>query len=237
MDLAMASKLCVVSDYFPSWESGGIPSQGPPSGEMELRAALDRIVDVYVYNWDKRDGVIELHDRNWFRKRAAQIPDAWIEKWQWRNELKRTGDLGIDGLAQIALLTYDQYNQNIREVEDWHSASLAAVVAGGRAPLAFYACLHPDQRSALFSESGLDVATLSADQSEALRKLLATTGVESCPKMSARPSTASGACGAGARSTHSSSGSTAGWTTSGRFTGCFRSESPSPSHRRSRRSS
>lgn len=172
LDLAQASGLCVVSDHFPvRGDGGGMPQQGPPSGEVELKTALDRIAEIHVYNWDKRDGVLEFRDRNWFRKRANQIPDAWIEKW--RDELKATGTLSIDSLSQVAQLTQEQYSANLLEDDVFTRSTLIGIATAHREPLRFYASLNSDQRDALFG-AGIDLGAISADQSEALLNLLKT---------------------------------------------------------------
>lgn len=175
LDLAHASGLCVVSDHFPGPDGRGeMPQQGPPSGEVELKKALDTIADIYIYNWDKRDGVLEFRDRNWFRKRTLQIPDAWLNRW--RDELKTTGTIGLDNLSQIAQLTQEQLSANVMYDDDFRASNLAGIVVAGREPLRFYASLQSDQRSALLTDFGLDAATLSPDQSDLLSTLLATRG-------------------------------------------------------------
>ena len=176
MDLANASKLCVVSDHFQNVPMGGMPPEmtGTPRGEMELKAALDKIGDAYVYNWDKRGSVIELRDRNWFRKRAAQIPDAWLEVW--RNELETTGTIDLDSLSQIAQLTPEQYSANVLYDDTLSRSNLIGVVISSREVLRFYASLGPEQRASLPIGSGLDVVALSSDQSDEFAKLLNTKG-------------------------------------------------------------
>lgn len=171
MDLAKASGLAVVSDYFPYREMSNMSKQDPPSGEMDVKTALEKIGDCFIYNWDKRDGAIELRDRNWFRKRALQIPDAWLDKW--RDELSTTGTIDIDSLAQIAQLTQEQLSANVYPDENLGQSNVVGVIASGREILRFYAELAADQRSGL-SSGGLDVAALTPDQSDQFSKLLST---------------------------------------------------------------
>lgn len=166
--LAEVSKLAVVSDNFGISFSAG----QPPATEMELKDLLDKIGDSYVYNWDKHSGVIELRDRNWFKKRAAQIPEEWLENW--RQELTKTGTIEIDSLAEIAALTQEQLMANVISDETLSRSSLAGTVFGGREALRFYGSLTPDQRAAIFSKSGMDFATLTPDQTAQASKLILT---------------------------------------------------------------
>jgi hypothetical protein len=156
-ELADNSKLSVVSDFFGGSGSLMMPM---PGGEYKIRQALDQIGDAYIYNWDKSGKVIEMRDRNWFKKRAAQVPDAWLEAW--KRELTKTGTLDIDSLAQMAQLTQDQINVNI--MSDQLLGRCGGVIQIEREPLRFYASLSADQRATMFSEPGLDLALLSADQ-------------------------------------------------------------------------
>ena len=170
--LAETAKLGVVSDSFGDIYGGYSPRGQVPSTEPVIKDVLDKIGDVYVYNWDKQSGIIELRDRNWFKKRAVQIPEEWLEKW--RKELTDTGTLGIDSLAQIALLTQEQLMSNVATDDVLRSGSLLGIVFGNRDILRFYGGLASDQRSMLMSKSGMDLAMLSQDQFDDLSKIIKT---------------------------------------------------------------
>lgn len=168
-DLAVESKFSVVSDSFGGFTATGqLPTPLVRAKEAKIKDVLDNIGDAYIYNWDKRGTVIELRDRNWFRKRAAQVPDAWLEKW--RSELIKTSRLDIDSLAQMAQLTQDQMNANITFDETLRECS--SVVQLNRELLRMWATLSSDQRAAMFTQSGLDIALLSPDQWTQTRALL-----------------------------------------------------------------
>ena len=152
-ELARASELPVVSDSF-----GRIPGALREHGEMKLLELLDKIADGYRYNWDKHDGVLEFRCRDWYVHRMAQIPEAWLEEW--RTALKEEGTLDIDHLSQIAMLTIEQLNVNFRTDE----VLARCVVSSRRDMLRFYAALNDQQKAMLSSESGLDLAYLSAEQ-------------------------------------------------------------------------
>ena len=164
--LAEASKLAVVSDFF----SGQTALGSVPTAKAKLKAVLESIGEAYVYNWDKRGPVIELRDRNWFRKRAIQVPDEWIEKW--RRELTTSGTVEIDTMAQIAQLTYEQITANVEEDDVLRRSDLAGRVTASRDILRFYAVLDSAQRAMLFAETGLDLALLSPDQWTQASKLI-----------------------------------------------------------------
>jgi hypothetical protein len=169
--LAEASKLAVVSDFFGGWNA---PIISVATGESELKEVLEKIGDNYTYNWDKQSGVIELRDRNWFKKRTAQIPEAWLERW--RQEFTTTGTLDIDTLSQMAVLTQEQIKVNL--ASDDVLNSVIAVIYTSREPLRLYASLSADQRAALFTTHGLDLRSLSQDQWAQAQKSWRTSGDE-----------------------------------------------------------
>ena len=167
--LAEASKLAVVSDFFGSWS---FPMGQIPAGELELEEALEKIGDNYTYNWDKRGGVIELRDRNWFKKRAAQIPEAWLDNW--RNALSKNGTLEIDDLAQIAALTQEQITANL--MGDDVLRHVIGRVYSGREVLRLYGSLDSHQRSLLFTAAGLPLRAITEDQWSQAEKSMQARG-------------------------------------------------------------
>ncbi|MCL5104653.1 MAG: hypothetical protein M1133_11160 [Armatimonadetes bacterium] len=167
--LADASKMAVVSDSF--GQQMGMLGRGYISDEeMSVREALEKIAETRHYNWDKRNGVIELRDRNWYRKRLAQIPEARIEAW--RETLKKTGTLDLDALVHIAALNQEEFNDNITSDEDLMRCNITGVYFGNRDVLRAYGALSESQRSAVFSANGLNLAILSPDQWNQLEKLI-----------------------------------------------------------------
>jgi hypothetical protein len=167
--LAETSKLGVVSDSFGSFTGMGLGGQVPTT-ETEIKTLLDKIGETYIYNWDKHSNIIELRDRNWFKKRAAQIPEAWLEAW--RKELTDTGTIDLDSLSQIAQLTQEQYTQNVMNDDALRVTSMAGIIFGSRDLLKMYGTLSTDQRSMLMSKSGIDLAMLSPDQFTQVSKLV-----------------------------------------------------------------
>jgi hypothetical protein len=163
--LAEASKFSVVSDFFPAT----LPAMGgTTAADTPLKEVLDKIAESFVYNWDKHGSVIELHDRNWFRKRAAQLPEEKLEAW--RQELIKTGTLDIDSLAQIAQLDQEQLMANIASDDILRTCMGASYSA--RDVLRLYATLSQSQRAALFADIGLDIASLSPDQMNLAAKFI-----------------------------------------------------------------
>ena len=96
------SDFSVVSDSFDRtfWELK------LPENETSVRSVLDKVEFQCRYNWERHGSVLEFHDRDWFRKRAAQIPEARLEVW--RRSVAKSGSLDIGELAEIAMLTADQ---------------------------------------------------------------------------------------------------------------------------------
>lgn len=166
--LADASKFAVVSDFFGGWS---LPMGQVPTTESELKDVLDKIGDNYTYNWDKHSNVLELRDRNWFKKRAAQIPEAWLERW--RQELTKDGTIDIDELAQMAALTQEQISVNLM-ADDILRTALGSVYSG-REILRLYGALSSDQRSMLLA-GGLNLGSLNQDQWAQAQKTIQARG-------------------------------------------------------------
>ncbi|MDH7601577.1 MAG: hypothetical protein QHI38_05440 [Armatimonadota bacterium] len=165
-ELAKVTKLSVVSDAY------GVVFSIMPSktGELELKEILDSIAQRYGSNWEKHGSVLEFRDKKWYQKRAALIPQAWIESW--RDKLKKTGTLEINDLAQIAELTPDQVTINLSSDEVLSRVNLIGIYFSNRDLLRFYGTLTEDQQTALFSTAGLDLRMLNAEQWNLAQKLI-----------------------------------------------------------------
>jgi hypothetical protein len=155
-DIADASRMSIVSDSF----DNGFGMFRFEVKEAELKDVLKKFGDSYRYNWQKSAAVIELRDREWYKKRASQIPEAWLEEW--RNAFKKTKTLDIDDLAQIAMLTQEQFVYNV--VPDETLAMVQPTIFMGRDILRLYAMLSESQRAMLFTEGGLGFGSLNQDQ-------------------------------------------------------------------------
>ena len=166
--LADAGGFAVVSDSFGKNSDGGV--MGFVKEENELGALLDKLSKQAYYNWDKRGMVIEFRDREWFRKRSAQIPEATLETW--RQTLKKTGTLDLPELAQIARLEPEQYCQNVAEDEVLGMQSLSQTIWQCRDILRLYEALNDSQRSVALAGSGLDLGTLSTDQQASVEEVI-----------------------------------------------------------------
>lgn len=156
--LAKATGFTVVSDFF-----GGMGAPGSvPAEEAEIREILEKISELYRYDWEKHPSVVEFRDKKWYQKRAAQIPEAWIEGW--RSILKTSGTLDISDLAQIAMLSYEQYSANIIPDKMLSESGLSGPIFRSRDLLRLYASLTESQRTMLFTEGGLDLRGLTPSQ-------------------------------------------------------------------------
>lgn len=164
--LAKASGFAVVSDSFEK-RFPGIAFSGQ---EVELKSVLDKIESCGHYNWDKQGTVLEFRDRDWFRKRAAQIPEAWLEPW--RKALINTDTLDIDYLSQISMLSDEQFWANILSDDVLGGIGLANLICLNRNLLKFYACMNENQRSMLLSDNGIDLPTLAPDREPLIDRLL-----------------------------------------------------------------
>ena len=78
--LQEASTFSVVSDSF-GRAFGGIGTLNV-AGEKPIKDVLKTVSETMLYNWEKHGKVLEFRDKEWYRKRAAQIPQAWIDGWR-----------------------------------------------------------------------------------------------------------------------------------------------------------
>ena len=164
--LAEKTKLNVVSDYFP----GSPPTMA--SDEKTLGEHLEAIALGYGVNWVKAGRVIRLNDREWYTKRAWEVPEVWIRYWTARG--KQNNGFQLIDLAQIGSLRDEQIDNTIMK-----NPTLVRLGAGdaarNREILRFYGMLSDEQRAQLSSQS-LPVTSLGDDQWAALQKALATRG-------------------------------------------------------------
>lgn len=156
--LAQASGFSVVSDCF-TRTSGALAVTDQDS---ELGDLLDAIGKAYRYDWDKRGEIVEFRDQRWFAKRAAQIPEEWLEKW--RGKLTDTGTLDLGDLVQMAALTEEQFSENIVADSILGKPAITVPLFTARGILRLYGSLSVSQRSSVFSRDGLDLDSLTRDQ-------------------------------------------------------------------------
>ncbi len=164
--LGKSSNFAIVSDSF----RRQIPGFSFPEKDIPLRTLLDKLASACRDNWERHGSILEFHDRDWFRKRAAQIPDAWLETW--RKVLRDNGSLDIRELSQIAVLTDDQDRVNALPDEILGGIGLDRVVFGGQDLLRLYAKLDTQQQALMFTQQGLSLNAVTDDQLQALQKLL-----------------------------------------------------------------
>jgi len=167
-EIAKNSELSIVSDSF------GRPYTRPVmiQGEMKIREVLDRIETVYVENWERRGSVLEFRDKDWFMKRSAQLPEAWLEKW--RQEAKKTGTLDLDTLSQINKLSYDQRRINTLEDDVLGKMNLSPDPGF----LKIYDCLDASQRRAVTTTSSTAIIQLTDAQTSMMADSIIGKGAQ-----------------------------------------------------------
>lgn len=164
--LAEKAKLNVISDYF---------AQIPPSmssADKPLGKHLEDIAAAYGTGWVKDGNLLRLRNREWYKKRAWEVPQAWIDYWIMKG--KKDEGLRLDEFAQIGNLRDEQIDHTITVNTD-----LMALGAGdasrNRQILRFYASLLPDQRKQLTAQP-MAVGSLNEAQWTLLQKALGTKG-------------------------------------------------------------
>lgn len=163
--VSKASGCAVVSDSFAIYNRGF----EPVNADVVLKDALDKLSIQYRYNWDRQGSVLEFRDREWFRKRGYQVPESWLEPW--RKSLKRTGTLTLDQLAQMSLLDDDQVGENLFCDDVLNVPWLEEAFSTGGDILRGYARLSDDQRTAMFSETGLSLTAISPSQWDTVTRM------------------------------------------------------------------
>jgi hypothetical protein len=164
--VAQASGFAVVSDSYKILPGFASVSKS----ETELKDVLSTICEGYRYNWNKHGQIIELWSKEWFKKRTAQIPDEWVERW--KANLKKLGHMSLDDYSQIAMLTTEQLVENIRTDEQLFDLHMFSCTQSTQVfLLRLYASLDADQKKSLFSEVGLDVLSFDPDQWTLMCKL------------------------------------------------------------------
>lgn len=169
-DLCDATGLAIVSESFERspWVSH------VAKGELEVGELVGKIATSYIYNWQKHGTTVEFRDRNWYRKRLEQIPQAWIDRWA--ATLKKTGTLDLPDLVQIAALTQVQLGSNLAVEEVFSDSDIVTILGSwtdAREVLRLYGALAESQRTLVLSPGGLDTSTLTAEQWTQLTKLAA----------------------------------------------------------------
>ena len=154
--IADAAGMSVVSDSY----NVLLPGRLSLSGKRELVTILDEFAEAQKCNWEKHGSILEFRRRDWFRRRASQIPDEWLKPW--RDEIERNGILSLDSYARMVALTQEQIEENIT------SDPLLDQCIGDyrrvKGFCSFYAQLSDSQHKLILSETGLDVRLLSPAQ-------------------------------------------------------------------------
>ena len=165
--LALNSKMNVISDYFASDAAPAVRAGEKPLGEQ-----LEVIAAAYGSNWEKAGGTLRFRDKQWFEKRAWQVPEVWVTYWIERGKLNE-GFL-LQDLVQIGNLRDDQIDHTIMANRQLIGYG-AGDAARNRRILRFYASLDEDQHKSM-SSGQLLASSLDDAQWEALRTALATKG-------------------------------------------------------------
>jgi hypothetical protein len=160
--IALASGFGIVSDSYASVSSTGVFDA--TAKDKELKDVLDSFGERRFRNWEKHGCVLELRQRDWFRRRASQIPDEWLERW--RRMLNATGTLPLDEFAQMVTLDMWQIGENIStDPVLWAACPKDWAMADSQGVLRLYLRLDSNQKRMLFAD-GLDIGLLRPDQQQ-----------------------------------------------------------------------
>ncbi|MCE5197931.1 MAG: hypothetical protein ABFD54_18000 [Armatimonadota bacterium] len=164
--LAAKTGMNVISDYFPSKPAtitGGVKSLGKQ---------LEVIRSAYGSTCEKTGRILKFRDKEWFSKRAWEIPQVWLDYWA--VSAKQNNGLPISDLVQIAKLRDAQLDNAIATNPVLVGAGAGEAVRN-REILRFYGSLTFDQQKQAATQR-LSVSSLTDDQWKALQKALSTKG-------------------------------------------------------------
>jgi len=164
--IAAKTNLNIISDCFAA------PPIAFPGGERTLGEHLESVRTVFGSNWEKAGSTLRLRDTEWFRKRAWEVPQVWIDYWSAPSKL--SDGLGFQDMLQIGCLRDEQIDHTIL-LDSRLVRAGAGDAARNRDILRFYGWLTDEQRAAL-GAGGLSVNSLSEEAWATLRKALATKG-------------------------------------------------------------
>lgn len=156
------TKIPIVSDTVSLSMNAKIPTDKKTAQEL-----IDTIASGYLLNWSRNDEIIEFKDRQWLKKRSAQIPQAWIDKW--KNELISTGTMSLDTLCEIASITREQFRENIISNRVFMTAGLWNV-NHNRDILKAYASLSENQKAWAVNPAGLNFSNINEYQYDLFKK-------------------------------------------------------------------
>ena len=160
--LADATGLGIVSD---SWVS--IKGERLPDQEAKLSELLDKFSTQFNYNWDKSSSILEFRHRKWWKNRLNQISDDLVASWS--ENTSKNGFLGLDDLAQISTLNYDQAEESLAPDKVLGSAGIGMQIigildtTGNLQWLRLYSTLNSQQRTYL-ADRWISGAMLTPDQ-------------------------------------------------------------------------
>jgi|GEM_PF-1208547 len=163
--IADAAKLNIVSDSY-----AVVLGDYKPEPKAKISKVLENLCRGCLCNYEKHGSTIELRRRDWFRRRASQIPDELVEEW--RNEIKQNNILSLDTYAQMVTLTREQIEENISSdaLLD-KSIGIFWERRDTEGLMRFYLQLNPWQRKLLFSEDGLDTSMLNKEQRQYFKEM------------------------------------------------------------------
>jgi len=159
--LAKKTDFQYISDHFSHSPIKPNPTEG------KLSEVLKGIAILYQKNISKKGSLMLFEDREWYVKRAWEVPESLLEKW--RTAVKENTITFYD-ILDMASLSDDQIMHTLRTEESlqsvgWQLFSSAPV-------LRLYSALSETQRAALTSDAGLDLHTLTPEQTSYLDALL-----------------------------------------------------------------
>lgn len=131
-----------------------------------LPEILDRLCQVFHYQWRQKDGVYQFRSMAWYWDRELEPPGTLVKAVYTAREAKQP--LALEWLERAAALAPPAQERLLR-----HAPQAARTVRASQAVLIFYAGLTAAQRTALTSPQGLTPEQLAPAQRDSLAAAVA----------------------------------------------------------------
>jgi hypothetical protein len=155
--LAELGNMNIVSPYYTHCKIIAVSSKITKSDGWPAEYCLKTIAGVLRASVEKQDDLRILDSSQWFNYRAREIPQRLVSKWH--KVRKQQGYLGIKEAVEIAQLSDEQ----LKDLS-LYGFSHAYAIAENKPILMLVAGLNADQYSAIFSDRGLPVRSLTDEQ-------------------------------------------------------------------------
>jgi hypothetical protein len=142
------------------------------SGRRTVVQLLDAIANSLHYTWSRRDGVVRLRDRLYFRDRPMEVPERIVGPWRER-VAEAGGTPTLDDLGDIAVALTDPQCRGLQDYWGWYLENARCWITKPHPPSGIYTdrqhfrmwgSLSAAQRRVAAAGAAIPVRAMSATQ-------------------------------------------------------------------------